>query len=356
MRSPLPSLACLSSALALATAAFGCGSSGSGGGPDATTDAPSTLGVNRTDAGALSSGIPEAGVYSSDAFFATDPPPTYCVLDGGAAPAPPTGTPECPSDKNRQGCPCSTPGQTAACWPGLRVDRNIGSCKDGTTTCTSNGEGLNQVWGECVGYVLPAPGATTGAAACKCFSSGQWNLSNLSPCFITYGSGDTYGVSSYLTDGGVVTCPTVSSTPPPTPQPGVPWSTDTLKVDCAGRFKLCFTIKAGSATSPQPGDCVLGTSCVQGDYPTANTLQPFPPLAGWASTDPACAAKFVASGGYGEMSVQGVSELCEGIGAQDGGAPEVFNRVPYCPTTCNANPSAPGCANCKTAGSGTFGN
>ena len=259
----------------------------------------------------------------------------------------------CPSDKNRQGCPCPTTGETAACWPGLRVDRNLGQCKDGTTTCLSTSEGLTQVWGPCQGYVLPTPGATTGAAACKCFSSGQWNLSNLSPCFITYSDGSIYAVSSYLV-GSTVTCPTLSDTPPPTPEPGVPWSTDTLKVDCEGSFTLCFTIKAGSSTNPLPTDCVLGQSCVSGDYTTANAVQTFPPLGGWASSDPSCAAKFSASGGYGEMTVKGLSELCEVIGA-DGGAPEVFNRVPYCSPMCQTNPNAAGCANCQTGGSGTFG-
>jgi hypothetical protein len=305
------------------------------------------------EVGALKSDKPDAS-YGADAFFATDPPPKYCVVDGGTVPPTPGGTPECPSDKNREGCPCPTVGQTAPCWPGLRADRDLGQCKDGTTTCITINEGLEQVWGTCVGYVLPSPGATSGAAACKCFSSGQWNLTDLSPCFISYSGGQTYAVSSYLVDGGV-NCPNVSDTPPPTPQPGVPWSTDTLKVDCAGRFTLCYTIKAGSATNPQPSDCVVGKSCVSGDYPTANAVQPFPALPGWTGTDPTCAAQFEASGGYGEMSVQGLSEFCEGIGADDGGAPEVFNRVPYCPQSCQTDPTGAGCSGCQSAGSGTFG-
>jgi hypothetical protein len=290
--------------------------------------------------------------FSPDAFFATDPAPKYCVVDGGAAPPEPGGTPACPSDKNREGCPCPTLGATAACWPGLRVDRGIGQCKDGTTTCVSQDEGLNSVWGACQGYVLPTPGATSGAAACKCFSSGQWNLSNLSPCFDSYNN-SLYAVSSSLVDGGIV-CP--APVMPPAPAPAIPWSTDTLKVDCEGSFTLCYTIKAGSATNPQPSDCVVGKACVQGDYTTANTAQTFPPLAGWVGADTACATLFQTSGGYGEMTVQGQSELCEGIGANDGGAPEVFNRVSYCPAVCQTNPTATGCANCQNGGSGMFGN
>ena len=54
-----------------------------------------------------------------DAFFADDPPPMVCLPDGTMGPPPeiPGGTPECPDDKNREGCPCTNLGQQAACWP-----------------------------------------------------------------------------------------------------------------------------------------------------------------------------------------------------------------------------------------------
>ena len=354
---PLPSVAVIALSLVSLVAGAGCGSSGKstfdGGGGGGGFDG-SQSNLNKKETGSLSTGSLDAS-FSEDAFFANDPAPMYCGPDGGTAPPEPGGTPTCPSDKNREGCPCPTLGMTAACWPGLRVDRDLGQCKDGTATCVMADEGLSQVWSACEGYVLPTPGATSGAPACKCFSSGQWNLSNLSPCFIDYTGGAQYAVSSYLLDGGVQ-CPMVSDTPPPSPQSGVPWSTDTLKVDCAGSFTLCYTIKAGSATNPQASDCVIGQSCVSGDYLTANTLQAFPPLAGWSSNDPTCAAKFASGGGYGEMTVKGLSQLCEPIGADDGGAPEVFNRVPYCSLTCEMNPSATGCQNCSTGGSGMFGN
>src|SRR5215471_5870701 len=49
-----------------------------------------------------------------DAFWAQDPPLQWCGPDGGAPDAaPPTGTVDCPSDKNREGCPCTTAGETA---------------------------------------------------------------------------------------------------------------------------------------------------------------------------------------------------------------------------------------------------
>jgi len=325
------------------------GDGGVGSGPDGTMGGDGSGGIilnqkyTGTLGGHMEGGPTDAG-YGSDAFFAMDPPLMYCGVDGGAPPTP-GGTPTCPSDKNRQGCPCPTPGMTAACWPGLRVDRDLGQCKDGTTTCVSDDEGLGQVWGPCVGYVLPTPGAT-GAAACQCFSSGQWNIANLSPCFYTeQGMSAVYGAASVLS-GGSITCP--STVFPPTAP--TTWSTDTLKVDCAGTFNLCFTIKAGNPASPQASDCVVGQACVSADYPTANTVQTFPPLPGWADSTPAqaaCAAQFQATGGYGQMTVQGKSEYCEGIGADDGGAPMVFNTVPYC--GADAGPS------CQSGGSGTFG-
>jgi hypothetical protein len=287
-----------------------------------------------------------------DAFWANDPPPMWCGPDGGPAPADPGGTPQCPDDKNREGCPCPTPGATAACWPGLRANRDIGICKDGTTTCISLQEG-QYGWGPCKGYVLPQPGATLGADACKCFSAGQWALANLSPCFIVDTGNTVLGVvSTYIDSMGQAQCPTPTN--PPAPQPGSTWTTDTLKADCAGHFKVCFQLKAGTASSPQPTDCaIMAPVCAEGDYTTANVTQPFPDLPSWTGSDVACAQKFATTGGYGEMTVIGESVRCDAV--DDGqGNPLVFNRVQYCPQSCSANPTAPGCTNCNQGGSGMF--
>ena len=323
-----------------------CGSSSNGSGGDGGLD-----GTTSHETGSLTptSTPPEASV---DAFFATDPPPMYCGFDGGTPPPTPTGTLDCPSDKNREGCPCPTLGTSAACWPGLRVNRGLGQCKDGTTTCVQGSEGLTQAWGPCSGYVLPTPGATKGAPACKCFSGGRWQIDNLSPCFATAANSSIYAVSTYM-NGSTIACPTDLSATPPNPQPGVPWSTDSLTVDCPGHYKLCYTLKAGSAASPKASDCVVASVCSEADYLTASTPQAFPPLPGWTSADSACATTFANSGGYGEMSVLGLSELCDKV--DDGsGNPDVFNRVQYCPESCNTNPSGAGCANCMAGGSGGF--
>jgi hypothetical protein len=285
-----------------------------------------------------------------DAFFATDPPAMWCGPDGGASMQPvPGGTPQCPDDKNREGCPCPTAGATAACWPGLRANRGHGVCHDGMTTCTQGLESFNQVWGPCVGYTLPTPGATKGAPACKCFSAGKWAIANLSPCFADTGAGPGSGgaSSSYQDATGNAQCASTTGTPTQ------PWSTDTLTVDCAGHYKLCYELKAGKASSPQPTDCSVGKVCVDADYPTANMAFPMPDLPGWAGTDTQCAVSFATTGGYGEMSVVGLSVLCDKV--DDGsGNPYVFNRVQYCPLSCNTTPTGPGCQGCGQGGSGGF--
>ena len=124
-------------AVVLAVVLVGCGPTGEAGG-------------NNTSGQDGSMSNPDASVYywdsstgpqdampapNWDAFFAEDPPPEYCGPGDADAAVLPGGTPECPDDKNREGCPCSLHGATAPCWPGLRVDRNRGICQDGVTTC-----------------------------------------------------------------------------------------------------------------------------------------------------------------------------------------------------------------------------
>jgi hypothetical protein len=336
--------------LAIFAAIIGaCGSKSKGssfdgqGGPDGS----SPLG----DGGAPSfqdSGLGPADVfYSNDAFFATDPPPCVCPIDGGPmdcnVDGGPGGTPMCPADKNREGCPCATVGQMEPCWPGLRANRGIGDCKDGVTTCMMLGE-QGRGWGPCVGAVLPIDGGTA-AEECKCFSTGEWAIANVSPCLESeQGSAMQYALSTYLV-GMTPTCP-MESNPPPFPAPTQDWSTDSLTVDCAGNFNLCFTIKAGMASAPSPSDCTVAQVCIDAEYATKNVMQQLPDLPGWAGMDSTCATQFYNSGGYGEMSVQGKAVDCESI--DNGmGAPFVFEVVPYCPIN---NPPA----GCQNGGTGSF--
>ena len=275
--------------------------------------------------------------YSADRFFEDDPPPTGC--DGGGQPPTPGGSPECPDDKNLEGCPCTTEGQTAACWPGKRKNRNHGICKDGVTTCEVEGE-VGLAWGPCVGAQLPT--GTEGKAACLCFSGGHWDIANLSPCFFS-SNGTTVAVSTVVVNGQPQ-CPASADAPP-----AEPWSTNTLKTDCTGYFKLCYTLKAGDGANPQPNDCEIIEVCTEAYYSPANSVVEFPPLPSWLSSpgQGACVQQFIDSGGYGEMSVVGESDECDLVD-------KVFQHVTYCPLSCNEPNPPPECANCQPGGGGDF--
>jgi len=291
----------------------------------------------------------DGGGFSLDALAAEDPPNQWCGPDGGAPSPPPIGgTPSCPTDKNLQGCPCGPVGTTAACWPGLRSNRDVGDCKDGVTTCQATGE-VGYTWGPCVGAVLPDPNAPPGPAACTCFSEGQWHIENLVPYFITYSDGKTFSLSTTQDpDGGATVYPVVTSTEPePPPMPTDVWSRDDLTVDCAGTFTLCYELKAGNYANPLPTDCSLTKVCLPSTYyPTADAKQEFPVLPSWYEdgSHTACANAFHETGGYGEMSVLGESVLCQHIDNGSGGS-FVFHRIQY----CAANDTS-----CGQDGSGTF--
>ncbi|MCA9582086.1 MAG: hypothetical protein KC416_09850 [Myxococcales bacterium] len=289
-----------------------------------------------------------------DAYFADDPPPMQCNEDGSVTTPTdvPGGTPDCPDDKNREGCPCSDIGESAACWPGKRIHRDRGICMDGVTTCERYGE-FGGRWGPCENAVLPVQGVEFGPQACRCFSEGRWDIDNLSPCFISYGDGTTWSVSTFQNSSGQAQCPTSPGTKaPPTPEPGKPWSTNRLKVDCEGDFELCYVIRAGDFDNPSASDCIVGKSCTQDWYGTRDAVQELPALGAWAGTDPACAKAFANNGGYGEMTVKGLSVECDDI--SDNGDAYVFNRVKYCSLSCAQNPGQAGCEQCMTGGSGTF--
>lgn len=253
------------------------------------------------------------------AIIEKDPFPQWCGAENRSAPPLPGGTVDCPDDKNLQGCPCTTVGATAPCWPGKRANRNLGTCKDGVAKCNSQGE-IGKVWGACEGAVLPKAGSVQ--EACSCFSGGEWKIQNLVPCFVQ--SGANYYATS-------AACPPNPSDPAPPPSvPAGAWSPNTLKVDCEGRFKLCYTIKAGDPKNPQPSDCSLSTVCTEGDYVEKNKAQAFPDLPGWYSNNSDCVKKILVDKSpiYGEMTVIGQSVFCDKI--EKNGASFVFHRLPYC--------------------------
>src|SRR5206468_223158 len=118
-------------------------------------------------------------------------------------------------------------------------------------------------------------------------------------------------------------CPTPSSTPPPQPQAGQSWSKNRLKVDCAGQYRLCYQLRAGDVNTPHPADCMLAQTCIDIWYDTPGVLKELPTLPAWPKAgDPpngTCARQFADHGGYGEMTVKGLSVECEAV--DDHGAP-----------------------------------
>ena len=319
----------------------------------AFADAGSAFGNANRD---LLNNIPDAALVSlnPDAFFINDPLPPICAEDGSREePSNPGGTPDCPDDKNRAGCLCPDGvevGDEQPCWPGKRANRNHGICRDGVTRCINSPE-FGKRWGDCDGYVLPVAGALSGPEACSCFSEGKWALTNLAPC-IYEGTSVVYLYSSWLNSSGQIQCDTVQGN-----QPAVSdmlWSESVLNVDCTGRFELCFSIKAGDRDNPRPEDCTIMTTCVETWYEEANVDQPLPDLPAWSSERAGCARDFVENGGYGEMTVLGLSVECDEV--DDGlGNPYVFHRTRYCPTSCLETPDTPECKPCQTGGSGQFG-
>jgi hypothetical protein len=208
-----------------------------------------------------------------------------------------------------------------------------------TTTGSGSGGGPNA---DAQGMDSPAE------ASCPCFRKGWWKIDNLEPCFFML-TGDDGGVtqgaiSTLQVDGGGAMCPSDFSAAP------ADWSTDSLQVDCAGTYQLCYTLKAGDPQSPQPTDCVVAESCVTAVYPGAghsvNDLVPVADLPGWlsAASASACVTRLTNSGGYGEMSANGQSDGC-------GSVDLTFQHVTYCPVTCGS-----GCPSCTAGGGGSFMN
>jgi hypothetical protein len=271
--------------------------------------------------------------------------PTTCG-DSGVTPTPhPGGSPDCPDDLHPEGCPCYTEGQVGSCFSGERKNRNRGVCKDGVATCQRHNE-FGLIWSACDGEMLPDPNATTGAGTCKCFTTGTWHIDNLSPCFWGATPGSD-GANSTIGSGQDAKC--ADNVVPPA-KPAQPWSTNSLTIDCAGHFRLCYALKAGDVNNPLPTDCTLAEVCTEGDYTTPTQEQQMPPLAAWSSTDSACAQSFANVRGYGEMKVIGMSAECDVIEGHS------FHYVGYCPVFCSTDPppDRPECKGCSNGTSGTF--
>jgi hypothetical protein len=62
-----------------------------------------------------------------------------------------------------EGCACSSPGQSVACWTGPASQRNVGMCHDGTSQCIQQGEFAQ--WGPCNGQQLDCGSGTGGGGS-----------------------------------------------------------------------------------------------------------------------------------------------------------------------------------------------
>lgn len=305
--------------VAAAFVAGGCAASGTDTGRGTGRDGGPGGGGDGGGTG-FDAGGPRPGVDSGS----TDAGPTMlCGPDASIDAGPVTAPGDCTSGP-APGCECGTVGETQPCLAGRMI------------TCNAFGE-FGGKWGPCLG---------------DCFSTGTWAIDNLSPCFITYGGGQTWAVSTVIRSGSAA-CPDPGTMPPPT-RPAEDWSTNRLTVDCEGQFRLCYTLRAGNADTPSDSDCVVAEVCTEGWYAERNVTQELSPLESWVGSDPTCAGQFASSGGYGEMSVVGTTIDCEVIDDDLGGR-HVFNRVRYCPLCCSdGSCSGAECDRCMMGGSGSF--
>lgn len=235
---------------------------------------------------------------------------------------------------------CSSGGKSGA-------GGNGGSASGGGGGGGSVGVGGHGGGAGSVGTAGASGNGGTDAGACGCFLHGSWKIDNLSPCFYmdTSDAGIAEGAISTTDLDGQINCPVDFST-----APTAAWSTDTLTTDCTGHYRLCYTLKSGSASNPQTTDCIVAQSCTEGDYTTADQPQTWPTLPGWISTgaEATCATTFYNDGGYGQMTVTGTPTGCSAI-------TKTIGTVTYCPSSCNQSNAPVSCASCMAgAGDGGF--
>ena len=117
---------------------------------------------SRETYGGTDGGGPVDGTAGGDGgSFTHDDATTFG--DGGDAGSPPVCN---PMSEDLDGCTCPSIGGTRACYTGDPKTRGVGSCKDGSQTCTGSNE--FGTWGPCTGQVLPAPPVCDGTVDTSC--------------------------------------------------------------------------------------------------------------------------------------------------------------------------------------------
>jgi hypothetical protein len=119
------------------------------------------------------------GSVGADGTASGDDGPSFTHDDGGlvgdgGAPGDAAGIACNPTSADLQGCNCSQPGASRACYSGDPKTRNVGTCKDGTQKCVAQNEFAT--WGPCTGQTLPAPPICDGTLDTSC--NGKTGCSN----------------------------------------------------------------------------------------------------------------------------------------------------------------------------------
>lgn len=283
--------------------------------------------------------------------------PKWCG-PADAQPPPIGGTDACPSDKNLPGCPCAALDAEAACWTGLRKNRQVGVCHDGRTKCVAGAAG--NVWGACSDEKLPDGNPTNDQAACTCFSTVKWKIDNIAPCIWQDANG-YYAYSTWPASNatpGVEGCG-LSDHLARDVQPEKAWSTSTLTTDCPGSFKVCVRLRAGDWTNPSENDCILGQSCVDAKNIKAFEATKLDDLPPWKTVDGVCAKAYetapdTQTPGYAELTVTGKTTTCNAVASEASDKEHLFKRIPICARICRPgspgyDPSNADCIKCQAA-------
>jgi hypothetical protein len=234
--------------------------------------------------------------------------------------------PDCsPTSTNLAGCACTQIGATQACYSGDPATRRVGTCHDGTQTCSGDGEFLT--WGPCNGDVVPVSESCTGTVDQNC--NGKVGCAD--PTCATdpaCNTGCTDGQTRLCYDGpagtenrgtckdGMQTCTGGKwpSTCPGEVLPAAENCCDALDHNCngaAGCFDLFFCITASccqnacTSANVDPG-CVCPTgsgdtaTCPSGDHGVdKGGFPPFVeccPCTASTCNDPGCCGESVCSG------------------------------------------------------------
>jgi hypothetical protein len=178
-----------------------------------------------------------------------------------------------------------------------------------------------------------------GESVASCDCPVDWTLDNTALCVAPHTSYSPPVIfSSYLDDGGNVTCPATQRFPQPVSRE--PWSPQHISSRCTGKGTLTLRVRAGTAKDARADDCILAEQTSEFDYTQRNRTLELPPVPAWSARDEACSRAFEDSGGYVEFRM--LSDKL-GCGAED----EKVNYIDICLAACQDDPMRAGCEACS---------